>query len=551
MCSDPQTLPRPMSQNKILSAKYSKCSHCGLLFLPFVSLFIFLTGCIKNDIPYPKIQQDILEIVAEGQLKEAYIDPISSTVTIYLEETTDIENVRFTKYEISPDGVSDPNLLEGTYNLSTPIFVTLSRFQDYVWEIKAEQDIERYFEIEGQMGQSLIDPVAHRVVVKILRGTDLSNLNLLSVCLGPPSITTLTPDLKPGRIDLSEPLRVAVECFGRVVFWEIHAELEDAIVVTSTVDAWSKVIWAYGEGPADVANGFQYRAADSDEWIDVPQERVVQDQGNFYASIPHLEPLTEYVVRAVSGENIAQEVKVTTQATADLPNGDFEEWSQVTKGRSQMWCPWAEGETPFWDTGNTGSITLGTNLTAPTDQTVTGSGRAAQLSTKFVGIGTMGKLGAGSLYSGSWQKLDGMNGVLDFGRPWNLRPTKLRGFYKYNGVDIDYAGGEFSGLLNRPDTCVIYIALTDWTAPFEVRTNPANRQLFDKNASYVIGYGELQRAGSMASYEPFEIEIKYKSTSIIPSYIMIVSTSSKYGDYFTGGNGSTLLIDQYSLDYDL
>lgn len=155
------------------------------------------------------------------------------------------------------------------------------------------------------------------------------------------------------------------------------------------------------------------------------------------------------------------------------------------------------------------------------------------------------------MYSGSWQKLDGMNGILDFGRPWNLRPTKLRGYYKYNGKPIDTVSDELADLENQPDTCVIYVALTDWTAPFEVRTNPKNRQLFDKNASYVIGYGELQRAGSMSSYEPFEIEIKYRSTSIVPSYIMIVSTSSKYGDYFTGGSGSTLLIDQYSLDWDL
>lgn len=77
-----------------------------------------------------------------------------------------------------------------------------------------------------------------------------------------------------------------------------------------------------------------------------------------------------------------------------------------------------------------------------------------------------------------------------------------------------------------------------------------NRALFDKNASYVIAYGELIVAGNMADYEPFEIELKYRSTSAVPSYMQITCTASKYGDYFVGGNGSTLWVDQFSFDWD-
>ncbi len=105
-------------------------------------------------------------------------------------------------------------------------------------------------------------------------------------------------------------------------------------------------------------------------------------------------------------------------------------------------------------------------------------------------------------------------------------------------------------LKGRPDTCSIYIAVTDWTAPYEIRTNPANRQLFDKNASYVIGYGALERSSSMSAYEEFEIELNYRNTALQPSYIMITCASSKYGDYFTGSSQSVLYVDQLSLDYD-
>ncbi len=508
-----------------------------------------LAGCIENDIPYPRITQNILAIAAEGELKSAYIDSIAFEATVYLEETVDIQNVRFTEYRISPEGTSDPDLLEGTYDLTQPLFVTLSRFQDYNWEIKAVQEIERYFQVKGEVGSSVIDPVGHRVVVNVLEGTDLSNLTLERVKLGPAGITTITPGLKPGPLDLSYPLRVEVECFGRTEIWTIYAQYTEAVVTTTAADAWSRVVWVYGQGPADVKNSIQYRLASSEEWVTVPESLITQTQGEFYAAIPHLQPLTEYVVRTVSGDNIGNEITVTTQATADIPNGDFENWCQIGKGQ---WCPYPENGEKFWDTGNKGSMTMGVNLTVPSTHTPTGSGYAAECSTKFVGFGaTVGKLGAGSIFTGEYLRTDKTNGVLGFGRPWNLRPTKLKGFYQYSAKPIDYADESMKSMIGKPDTCHIYVALTDWTAPYEIRTSPSARQLFDKNASYVIGYGEMQYSGEMSAYREFEIPITYRSTSRVPTYLQITCSTSKYGDYFTGGSGSVLYIDQLSFDYDL
>lgn len=511
------------------------------------ALLLAMTGCIKNDLPYPRIAQNILKLAVEGQSREAYIDSVSLEATVYLEETTDIQNVRFTEFEITPDGHSDVNLLEGTYDLTTPMYVKLTRFQDYLWKIIAVQNIERYFEVDGEIGASIVDPVARRVVVRMPDGTDLHSLRLLRAKLGPAGITTCTPPLTPGPLDLYQPYSVEVTAWGRTEAWTIYAEIMDMIVNTSSVDAWSQVIWAYGSGPADVKNGFQYRKAGNTDWIDVPDADVMQTQGAFSCRIAHLEPLTDYEVRAVSGENAGNIVTVTTQATADIPNGDFENWNETAKG---MWCPWAEDGTSFWDTGNTGTMTLGANNTVPSDHTPTGTGLSAEMNTRFVGIGIIGKLGAGSIFTGKFARVDGTNGILDFGRPWNLRPTKLKGYYQYQGVDIDYASTELAALKGRPDTCQIYVALTDWTAPYEIRTNPRNRQLFNPNADYVIGYGELLNSGTMDSFQPFEIEIRYRDTSRVPSYLVITCCASKYGDYFTGGNGSKLWVDQLSFSFD-
>lgn len=473
----------------------------------------------------------------------ATIDSVNQTVMVFLDEVTDIEDVKFTEFRINGGGESDVNLLEGSYNLSTPLFVTLSLYQDYVWEISATQEIERYFEVEGEIGQSVVDPVAKRVVVTMMEDTDLSDLTLIRAKLGPEGITTYTPDLKPGRLNLEYPMRVAVTAWGRTEIWTIYAEITEKGVTTTRVDAWSKVIWAYGSGRAEDTNGFQYRKLGEEEWIDVPSELVTSNQGIFSCYIPGLIPLTEYEVRAVSNKSEGEAITVKTEATADIPDGDFEQWYMTDNG---MWNPWNLDGERYWDTGNTGSIIAKVNLTTPTDHTATGSGRAARLESKLILI----KLASGSIYTGEYLRTDVTDGVLGFGRPWKLRPTKLRGYMQYQGADISKTSSDFAYMKGRPDSCQIYVALTDWTAPYEIRTKPSDRQLFDPNANYVIAYGELTFSGTQDNYVPFEIKLNYRATDRIPSYLQITCTASKYGDYFTGGAGSVLYVDQFSFDWD-
>ena len=516
----------------------------------FISVVLFmLTGCIKNDLPYPRISQYILKLAAEGQKAPAEIDSINYKAVIYLEETTDIMTVRFTEFEITPDATADPDLLEGTYDMSQPLAVTLSLYQDYPWIITAEQDIVRYLTIAGQIGETVIDAVGRRVVVHVPETADLSDLELTSVKLGPAGITTLVPDLHTGKINLSSPLAVAVTCHGRTEDWEIYAEKTELPVETTQVDAWSQVIWAYGAGPADVKNTFQYRRADSDEWIDVPAGDVSQPegQGSFSVCIAHLEPLTEYVVRTVSGDDLGNEVHVTTGSTPVLPDGSFDQWWLDGK----IWCPWAEGGTPFWDTGNTGSSTLGESNVQPSDDVPPGmTGQSAKLETRFVGIFGIGKLAAGSIFTGKFKKVDGTNGILDFGREWTERPTRLRGYMKYKTAPIDYASAEFADLKGQNDMCHIYVAMTDWAAPFEIRTNPKTRQLFDPDSPEIIAYGELIRDTDTDGWVEFVIDLKYRDTSRVPRYIQITSAASRYGDYFTGAAGACLWVDDYELLYD-
>ncbi|MDE6447693.1 MAG: PCMD domain-containing protein [Muribaculaceae bacterium] len=520
----------------------------GAALLAALAMMAGLGGCIKNDLPFPRIPQNILSLAAEGESRAAAIDADKYMATVYLEETVDIRNVTFTEFTYTEGATVDPDLLEGAYDLSAPLIVKLSRYQDYFWVVQAEQEIERYLTVAGQIGETVIDAVGHRVLVRVPDTADLAHLELTSIKLGPEGLTTMMPDLVPGPVDLSRPLMVDVTCFGRTDTWGIYAEKSALLVSTSQVDAWSQVIWAYGQGPADVQNTFRYRRADSEEWIDLPAGEVTQPagQGAFSVCIPHLEPLTEYVVQAVSGLNLGNEVKVTTGATPVLPDGSFDDWWLDGK----VWCPWAQDGVQFWDTGNTGAATLGESNVQSSDDTPPGiSGRSTKCETRFVGIAGIGKLAAGSIYSGKFVKVDGTNGILAFGREWTERPTRLRGYMKYHTAPIDYVSAEWSHLKERPDSCHIYVALTDWPEPYEIRTNPKTRQLFNPDSPEVIAYGELV-VGTETPWQEFEIELKYRSTSRVPRFIQITSAASKYGDYFTGGTGACLWVDDYELLYD-
>jgi len=54
----------------------------------------------------------------------------------------------------------------------------------------------------------------------------------------------------------------------------------------------------------------------------------------------------------------------------------------------------------------------------------------------------------------------------------------------------------------------------------------------------------------MEKYEQFTIKLDYRDVTRTPKYIVIVAAASKYGDYFTGGVGSTLYLDEFEFIYD-
>ena len=506
---------------------------------------LLLASCIQNDIPYPRIKAQILAIAVRGQVGTATIDNATQTVRIELADTVDMRRVRIESLSLT-EGATSTLPADSTIDLTHDYAITLSIYQDYTWTIQAAQNIARAFSVEGQIGAPVFDAYNHRAVAYVNKDADLSKIHITELVLGPEGITTYSPQIE-SISDFSLGYQKVIITYHDIMEeWTLYVVPTESEVSTDGVDAWTNVAWLHGSGKEGAQNGFEIKEAAAETWERVPDDYITHDKGSFTARMIHLKANTTYVCRAVSGDLTGNEVTFTTGSVAELPNGSFDYWNLAGK----VWNPWPEGSENFWDTGNKGATTLGDSNSQPTDDTWSGTGQAAKLATKFVGIGTLGKLAAGNMYVGNYLRTDGSNGVLNFGKPFTQRPTRMKGYFKYTTVPINKTNSELTALMGQPDTCQIYIALGDWSEPVEIRTKPSDRKVFDKNDPHVIAYAEISSGESILEYTPFTLELEYRDTSRIPSYIIVVASASKYGDYFTGGDGSVLFIDDFSLEYD-
>lgn len=142
-----------------------------------------LTGCIKNNIPYPHIKVNFTSFDVESITRATVIDSIQRTVTVYLDEDADINNVVVNGFTLNPsNGVwADSALYLNGIDMTKPLTTQLSLYQDYTWTITAIQNIERYFTVEQQVGASVIDVPGRRVVVYVSQSAPISDLLVTSV----------------------------------------------------------------------------------------------------------------------------------------------------------------------------------------------------------------------------------------------------------------------------------------------------------------------------------------------------------------------------------
>lgn len=323
--------------------------------------------------------------------------------------------------------------------------------------------------------------------------------------------------------------------------------IPDVEVTAVEVDAWARfadVKARYNTLQKPEGLGLKYRVRGSADWILIQDGFTVSEKGEISYRLQNLDPATDYEFCAVSAKDESNIIEFSTEAAAQLPNMNFDSW--IKNGRE--WYPNANlSDAYIWDTANKGANTLSeVNPTRPeeTDVAVPGEGKKA---IRMVSSSVLGIMAAGNVYSGQFVKTSGTNALLDWGRPFTSRPLSLKGYYKYMPKTIDKAKAPYEHMKGQMDICQIFVALMDWTAPYRINSGEANYIDFETDPA-VIGYGQLTDNVTMDSYKEFTVDIDYRD-SRKPKYIVLVCAASKYGDYFTGGIGSTLLVDELEFVY--
>lgn len=545
-----------------------------------------MTGCITNDIPYPVLVPNITSMEVEGS-EDVEIDYDKRTVTIHLPETSDLRAVNIKSVNIDQEMTTSSVEIVGVHDLSgSHLVVTLHTYDDYVWRIRAVRDVERYFTVKGQVGASVIDPENCRVIINVGEKTDLENVEVTSLKLGPGSgIAVYSPvlsDIVGAQIDLSSVFQVDVTAFGLTENWRIYAEVAESVVSLGKVNPWTNEAYVNSSGVAGMENGFQYRKSGADTWTDVPEGDITSDGGSFNAHIKGLEPDTSYEVRAYCGTDRTDPVQFRTYPATQMPNSDFEYASLVTGASYYKFydpdCGVDEGKMMFWGSGNgegpdgvNGSANLGIVITF-VDQAdkVSGKQSVCAQTSQMAGM-----LAAGNLFTGQFRELVGTRGgMVNFGRPWTTRPKALKLFCKYSTGRMDIINGMPPGITlssDDYDRAQIKFALGTWdyrkyggTPDSPVLINTTDEKTFvdfhtDESTIadgdlviYHDGYSVNKGAavsGKTDGWVEYTIPLHYRDMDTMPTHIIISCAASQFGDYFSGCSRSKLWLDDFRLIY--
>ena len=329
-------------------------------------------------------------------------------------------------------------------------------------------------------------------------------------------------------------------------------------LVTRAANAWSNFailnasVTAKTETFKNSGLKIQWRQKNVAEWNEIAYDAfTMDDKDNVTATLKGLSPNTAYEYRLcyVDGDTevVCDPVAFTTEQQIALYNGGFENWNQS----GNAWYANEAGKS-YWDSSNPGSTSLGSsyNVTTRTESPVVSGQYAAKLESKYIVI----KFAAASLYTGKFKELVGTKGAkLDWGVPFTARPTALKGWMQYAPVAIDRTGSnlpEGAPAKGDMDQCGMFVALL--TEPIAIDNTDLSTIPNFETDPRVIAYGVLpdeQNVSSNGEWKEVNIPLVYHTLTSKPTHLLMVFSSSRYGDYFHGGTGSTLYLDDFSLEY--
>ena len=193
-----------------------------------------LSACIENDIPYPYIEGVIQEIQLADMQGDAVFNNQTRTIEMTVGEDVFIDSVPVTRLitneeaQIYPDAeacvkasgfpnfsFSSSQELPANANtaidFTKPVQFLLQTYQDYVWTVTVNQEIERAIEVEHQAGQApLFDFQTHIVIIYVTEEADYRNIKINKLNLeGSEWVVVGQPMERAAKVPLSDKAPVA------------------------------------------------------------------------------------------------------------------------------------------------------------------------------------------------------------------------------------------------------------------------------------------------------------------------------------------------------
>ena len=564
--------------------------HCKLLFSTLLAGLFLLASCaVVDDLPLPLVKAEVTAFTVDGQcdadgegFADAVIDKEKRTVDVYVNDLVQLNNLHINALQVSHNAEINVETPEGLVPISkytdasngkylldftSPVTLVLSTYQDYRWTLRVHQVITREVILQNQVGKAVIDPVNCNVIAYVLPEQSLLSVSVEKFTLGGPN-GTVEPDPTGQTLDFSFGREFQVRRYNsdEVETWTVYVYHADA-ASTASISVFPHAVKAYAKG--QMQNGstpvIEYRSKGNQEWSTLPGANVDAGSVEFSAVITGLNPNTEYECRVTAGGQTSAVTTFITAKALQIPNASFDDWSISGSGNQALYQPWGEGSEPYWDTGNKGATTVGASNSTYGQE----DGRVyANLQSKFIVI----KFAAGNIFTGSYLKTDGTNGILNFGRPFDSFPTKMQFDYKFKTSLVNRGGGKwdanygkyitrevYDGMTGKPDSCQIYIALigdkdeetyNGTLYPYIIRTRPSELNLFNTHSDNIIAYAQLTQGNDVTKWTTETLTLEYRHTDRTPKYIIVVASSSKYGDYFIGGDATLLQLDNIQLLYE-
>lgn len=583
-------------------------SVCFFRFL-LVALVVLTSCAINDELPLPICKAEITAFEVEGQCDSLgretdgfIVDAKNYTIDLWVNDAVDVARLRVKRMQVSYDadiaveGVStsfpeksfSANDANGPkLDFSKEVTFVLSTYRIYHWKVRVHQFIKREVEVENQVGTAIICPEERNVVVYVAPNQDLKTVKVTKMMLGGDH-GYVTPDPTGQTLDFSfhRTFQVYYAWTNTPVSWDVFVFPAEGTIST-TADVFPHACKAYVTG--NIQNGttpvVEYRQQGSSEWIIVPFGQLTINTASYEAEINSLLPGTNYECQVSAGGSSSGIRTFTTAPALQMENSSFDDWHIVGSGIKSLYNPWKEGGSSYWDTGNHGATTVG----ASNSTFVTEDGRTyANLQSKHIVV----KFAAGNIFTGQYLSTDGTDGILSMGRPFDSFPTKLQFDYTFKTASVNRGGGkwdeQYSRYISRdaydrmsshmvPDSCSVYIALIGekdeevWDDmnlktgkmigdgkkyPFIIRTKILNSdtnkrlKLFNPNDENVIAFGHFESGDNQNDWTTKTITLDYRYKFYKPKYIIVVISSSKYGDYFIGSDSSLLKIDNLKLLYD-